>query len=140
MSVFHRLLLGNGTKPFKLVSWPTVMPAHVPDWENAGWQQAKITKAVTMTVLMGPPLRLSQTDSWQAGTSSIVLHAVPTARQKAYSGAAEESKIACKLRYRTPAPSRIFASAAIPNGSYSMEAHPAPCPESRSGLRIGRIA
>src|SRR6266478_9644851 len=28
--VFHELLAGKGTKPFKLVSCPTVIPAHVP--------------------------------------------------------------------------------------------------------------
>src|SRR5271154_1213697 len=30
MSVFQRLLAWNGTKPFRLVSWPTVMPLQVP--------------------------------------------------------------------------------------------------------------
>jgi hypothetical protein len=35
ISVFHRLLDGNGTKPFRLVSCPTVIPLQVPACENA---------------------------------------------------------------------------------------------------------
>src|SRR5438094_5751674 len=30
MSVFHRLELGNGTKPFRLAPWPTLIPLQVP--------------------------------------------------------------------------------------------------------------
>src|ERR1700735_4821546 len=35
ISVFQRLLAWNGTKPFRLVSWPTVMPLQVPLAANA---------------------------------------------------------------------------------------------------------
>jgi hypothetical protein len=52
MSVFHRLLLGNGTKPLRLVSWPTVIPLHVPDWQNAGLQRASTIETNTIDWIM----------------------------------------------------------------------------------------
>ena len=42
ISVFHRLVDGNGTKPFRLVSWPTVIPLQLPACENAA-PQSKTT-------------------------------------------------------------------------------------------------
>ena len=35
ISVFHRLLGANGTKPFRLPSCPTLIPAHVSACANA---------------------------------------------------------------------------------------------------------
>jgi hypothetical protein len=35
MSVFHKLLVPNGTNPLRLVSCPTVMPLQDPVCENA---------------------------------------------------------------------------------------------------------
>jgi hypothetical protein len=32
MSVFHKLLDGNGTNPLRLAPWPRLMPLQVPLW------------------------------------------------------------------------------------------------------------
>jgi hypothetical protein len=65
MSVFHRLLLGKGTKPLRLVSWPTVIPLQVPDWQKAELPRANATKTTTIDwilriLFMGFPFSLGR--------------------------------------------------------------------------------
>src|ERR1022692_3075700 len=52
MSVFHRLLDGNGTKPFKDARGPGLRPAQVPGWAKAAAEMQRLSTARTI-VLMG---------------------------------------------------------------------------------------
>src|SRR5437660_11682107 len=45
-SVFHRLELGNGTKPFRLAPWPTLIPLQVPLCANRAPEDAKRSSTI----------------------------------------------------------------------------------------------
>src|SRR5579863_9303230 len=58
MSVFQRLVLGNGTKPLRLDNWPVLIPAQVPAWakpEQAASASSVPARSAFRIRRMSPP-------------------------------------------------------------------------------------
>src|SRR5215469_14955066 len=71
--VFHKLLAGNGTYPFKLVSCPGVMPAHVPGCAATGRVAIVEIARIPRTLRTNPPDQGNETELYASTPAESTL-------------------------------------------------------------------
>src|ERR1700728_2998678 len=76
--VFHRLVVGNGTKPFREASGPRLIPAHVPGWAKAAAKIHRLSTARTRILRM--PLLLHAAAYWAEKSTVISQPPLPEHR------------------------------------------------------------